>query len=138
MALLHLKQKLTILLLFTFIYFETFSQLPICKDSFPNSLLLNNSFEQYSGCFTSDYGGTLEGGLIDESPNTGGVIVPGWHSLWKTTNEIPYHNYNCRLHTSLSIFDSSIFCHAPVKVPTPLPDGLGFIELGESSNNGGC
>lgn len=41
---------------------EISAQLPACKDSFPSSLLLNNSFEDYSGCNTMT---TIEGGVID-------------------------------------------------------------------------
>ena len=49
---------------------RVFSQLPACKDSFPKSLLLNNSFEDFSGCNSSDP--TVEGGFIDATENYGG------------------------------------------------------------------
>lgn len=128
------KIKISTIALLLFFCCKTFSQLPVCKDSLPFSLLQNNSFEQYSGCFTADYGGTAEGGWLGPSVNYGGIVVNGWNAVWRD-REIPYHNYNCRLSDSISVFDSSIFCKAPAKVPMPLPDGSGFIVLQEHGSN---
>ncbi len=126
MALQSLKIKFTILLLICF-YFQAFSQLPACKDSFPTSSLPNNSFEQYPGCSTENFG-IEEGGLLASSDN---YEIPGWQSVWRGSG-VKYHNYNCRLNKTASIFDPTIFCHSFVKIPLPLPDSSGFIEIGES------
>lgn len=113
-------------------HLNALSQLPVCKDSFPTSLLSNNSFEQYSGCFT-DYGGVLEGGYIDEPPLYGGITINNWHAFY-TGRQVSYFNYACRTNKPGSIFDSTNFssdCYFP-KVPRPLPDGLGFIAIEEN------
>ncbi len=104
------------------------SQLPACNDSLPTSLLPNNSFEEYPGC-TTDHSGLEEGGAVGST--TDKYEIPGWQAVW-TNSGVIYHNYNCRLNTTASIFDSTIFCHSFVKVPMPLPAGQGFIEIGES------
>lgn len=108
------------------------SQLPACKDSFPSSLLVNNSFEQYSGCHpTVD----REGGVIDYHPNFGGITVPGWHSFQNNSNAF-YHNYNCRSNRQYSIFDTvfTVFKGYPA-VPLPLPDSSGFIAIFQQGKN---
>jgi len=102
------------------------SQLPACKDSFPTSLLSNNSFEEYPGCNTNQ--AIEEGALL---ASTDHYVLPGWQAVW-IGSAVFYHNSNCRLNTTASIFDSTIFCHSFVKVPMPLPAGSGFIEIGES------
>jgi len=121
--------KLLLLILFIFILqLRAFSQLPACKDSLPTSLLPNNSFEEYPGC-TTDHAGLGEGGPLGST--TDKYEIPGWQAVW-TNSGVNYHNYNCKLNTTASIFDSTIFCHSFVKVPIPLPAGQGFIEIGEA------
>ena len=115
---------------------KVFCQLPLCKDSFPTSLLLNNSFEQYSGCYT-DYGGYLEGGFIDADIYHGKVQIPYWHSFVKNTWETHYFNYNCRTGNIGSVFDTTNFqidkacSYIYPRAPLPLPDGNGFIAIYE-------
>jgi hypothetical protein len=69
--------------------FHAFSQMPVCKDSFPVSLLLNHSFEEYSGCYV-DNASTLEGGYIDGLAGFGGITVSSWHSFANQHHEIHY------------------------------------------------
>src|SRR5438477_8715044 len=85
-----------------------FSQLPLCKDSFPSSLLLNNSFEEYSGCSPVN-GGMYEGGRVDAPLSTGGITLNNWHSFASNTWEVHYKNYNCRINKFNSIFDTTDF-----------------------------
>ena len=120
------------LLLFILLGFRTFSQMPACKDSFPVSLLLNHSFEEYSGCYI-DNASTLEGGYIDGLAGFGGITVSSWHSFTGQHHEIHYFNYNCTLNNRTSIFDSTnTECHSYPKAPLPLPDGVGFISIDEN------
>src|SRR5665213_3700745 len=105
--------KLLLLILFIFILqLRAFSQLPACKDSLPTSLLPNNSFEEYPGC-TTDHAGLGEGGPLGST--TDKYEIPGWQAVW-TNSGVNYHNYNCKLNTTASIFDSTIFCHSFVTV----------------------
>lgn len=127
-----LSMKMAFFLLAINLPILAFAQLPACKDSFPKTLFPNNSFEEYPGC-VSDYGGTYEGGGLGTSDQ---YELPGWQAVWRNSGVI-YHNSNCRLNTTASIFDSTIFCHSPVKVPLPLPSGRGFIEIGQSSSQVG-
>jgi len=120
------------LLLFIFLGFHALPQLPACKDSFPPSLLLNHSFEEYSGCY-SDNASTLEGGYIDGLAGFGGITVSSWHSFAGQHHEIHYFNYNCKLNNRTSIFDSTnTECHSYPQAPFPLPDGVGFISIDEN------
>ena len=108
------------------------AQLPACKDSFPVSLLRNHSFEEYSGCYT-DNGSTLEGGYIDGLAGFGGITVNNWHSFTGQHHEIHYFNYNCRLNTIATVFDSTNNqCYDYPQVPLPLPDGVGLISIDEN------
>ena len=112
------------------------AQLPACKDSFPISLLRNHSFEEYSGCYT-DNASTLEGGYIDGLSGFGGINVDNWHSFTGQHHEIRYVNYNCKLNTSASVFDSTndstnFQCYDYPHVPLPLPDGVGLISIDEN------
>lgn len=109
------------------------AQLPGCKDSFPTSLLLNSSFEQFSGC-SQEYEGDLEGGLIDYFPLFGGIKVNNWH-IRAINENTKYFNYNCRSGKPSSIFDSLIGNSTLPKVPQPLPDSAGFIGLILSEND---
>ena len=112
--------------------FHAFPQMPACKDSFPVSLLLNHSFEEYSGCYT-DNASTLEGGYIDGLTGFGGIVVSNWHSFTDQHHEIHYFNYNCRLNNRASIFDSTnTECYSYPQAPLPLPDGIGFISINEN------
>jgi gliding motility-associated-like protein len=107
---------------------KVIAQLPACKDSFPSSLLLNNSFEQYSGC-NPEYGGQLEGGDIDMFEQFGGVTVNHWHPF-VFKRDVFYYNYNCRSNLSGSIFNPVLTgLHEKPKVPLPLPAGNGFISI---------
>ncbi|MEO6906146.1 MAG: hypothetical protein ABI148_07280, partial [Ginsengibacter sp.] len=123
--------RITLSLIFIFLFqFNLQAQLPACKDSFPSSLLLNNSFEQYSGC-NPEYGGSLEGGYINESEQFGGVTINDWHPF-VFKREVQYFNYNCRSNLSSSIFNplfSSGDINGFPKVPLPLPAGNGFIGI---------
>lgn len=122
--------KALLVIIFTIIFGQmALSQLPACKDSFPASLLPNNSFEEYPGC-TTDHAGIEEGAVLASTDN---YELPGWQAVWRGS-DVKYHNYNCRLKTTASIFDSTLFCHSFVKVPMPLPSGLGFIDIAESSS----
>lgn len=123
-----LKREIIILSL-SFFYFKAYPQLPTCTDSFPRSLLSNNSFEEYPGCQSSNE----EGALLASSDQ---YQLPGWQAVWRGS-DVKYHNYSCRLNTPASIFDSTIFCHSFVKVPMPLPAGPGFIEIAQSSSQVG-
>ncbi len=123
------KKTLTFFLLIICLRFSSVAQLPACKDSFPSSLLPNNSFEQYSGCNPNsvDY----EGGRIDYPPDYGGITVNNWHSFLESS-PVLYNNYNCRSNSPLSIFDTaSFFTNLPdyPAVPLPLPDSSGFITI---------
>lgn len=89
------------------------SQLPACKDSFPSSLLLNNSFEEYSRCSIWLY---YEGGKIDASANYDGITVNHWRSFGGATWCVDYFNYNCQSHTLGSIFDTAAF-----QIDKPVP-----------------
>jgi gliding motility-associated-like protein len=122
-------QRLIACLFFIFLFHNKIcAQLPACKDSFPSSLLLNNSFEQYSGC-NQEYGGGLEGGYIDESEQFGGITVNNWHPF-VSGREVSYFNYNCRSNLSSSIFNTLVHeIHEKPKVPLPLPAGNGFIGI---------
>ncbi|HEU5053435.1 MAG TPA: gliding motility-associated C-terminal domain-containing protein, partial [Hanamia sp.] len=114
------------------------SQLPPCKDSFPKSLLLNNSFEEYSGCGTEEYGGNFEGGFIDGPVTSGGIKVDDWHSFTVNTWEVRYFNFDCGSKQFNSIFDTTAFLqdqpcsYGLGKVPMPLPAGNGFIAITEN------
>lgn len=122
-------QRIATCLFFIFLFqFNVHAQLPACKDSFPTSLLLNNSFEQYSGC-SSQYAGSLEGGYIDEYEQSGGIKVNNWHSFLHGFN-VHYFNMKCRSNLGSSIFDTGYFdgnSRNNPKVPLPLPDSSGFI-----------
>lgn len=113
---------------------QAFSQ-PVCRDSFPSSLLNNNSFEQYPGCTASP---GLEGGFIDGPSAFGGISVNYWHSFRANTWEVHYINYDCRTNKLGSIFDTSAFLinqacsYRFPRVPRPLPDGNGFIAINEN------
>jgi gliding motility-associated-like protein len=124
-------QRITSCLIFILLFqLEVIAQLPACKDSFPSSLLLNSSFEQYSGC-NPEFGGSLEGGNIDIPEQFGGVAVNNWHPF-VFSNEVSYFNYNCRSNFSGSIFNTAVFgsnIHESPKVPLPLPAGNGFIGI---------
>ena len=120
------------LLLFSFPGFNALSQMAVCKDSFPVSLLLNHSVEEYSGCYI-DNASTMEGGYIDGLKGFGGITVNNWHSFTDQHHEIHYFNYNCRLNNGTSIFDSTnTECYSYPQVPLPLPDGVGFISINEN------
>jgi hypothetical protein len=114
---------------------EISAQLPACKDSFPSSLLLNNSFEDYSGCNTMT---TIEGGVIDAP--TEKVTVTHWHSFTLNTWEPLYFNFNCRNNRPGSAFDTTAFqsdkpcIYSFPRVPLPLPDSNGFIGISETDN----
>src|SRR6478736_2358351 len=95
------------LLLFILLGFHAFPQMPACKDSFPLSLLLNHSFEEYSGCYTNN-ASTLEGGYIDGLTGFGGIIVNNWHSFTGQNHEVHYFNYNCKSNQIESVFDSTV------------------------------
>lgn len=129
---LFFRISLAIFLFTLILQLKALPQLPSCKDSFPSSLLPNNSFEQYSGCFT-DYGGMYEGGLIDYPSAYGGIKVNNWHTYTRDWT-VNYFNYNCRTNKPGSIFDSTDLataCYFP-KVPLPLPNGPGFIGITEN------
>lgn len=114
---------------------KAFSQLPTCRDSFPSSLLLNNSFEEYSGCSAIT---GYEGGRIDAPVGTGGITVKNWRSFSSNTWEVHYKNYDCRTNQFNSIFDTADFVtdqpcsYNYPKAPMPLPDGKGFIVTFEN------
>ena len=115
--------------------FKSLSQLPACKDSFPASLLLNNSFEQFSGC--NHENDNFEGGYIDGYPSSGGVTVNDWHSFEHGEN-VFYFNYNCSSGQPSSILNSSFTTDGSryyVKAPLPLPDSTGFIGIILEPNN---
>jgi gliding motility-associated-like protein len=128
--------KSLLVILFIFILQQcAFSQLPACNDSFPSSLLLNNSFEDYSGCSSLP---ELEGGLIDENKPHGGMEVTNWHSFAVNTWEVHYFNYDCGTKQFNSIFDTTAYqLNKPCsyfypRVPMPLPAGNGFIGVSEN------
>jgi len=119
------------LLLISF-QFHARAQLPVCKDSFPFSLLPNSSFEKYSGCNNS-YDGFYEGGLIGFYAGVGGVTVNNWNAF-RQGFPVNYFNLNYGTNKQGSIFDTTadrpINCGFP-KVPLPLPDSTGFIAVSE-------
>jgi gliding motility-associated-like protein len=123
-----LKIGLTLIFIFLF-QCKLSAQLPACKDSFPSSLLLNSSFEQYSGC-NSEYGGSLEGGDIDMFEQFGGTAVNHWHPF-VFKRDVFYYNYNCRTNLSSSIFSPAFSdqVRSRPKVPLPLPAGNGFLGI---------
>ena len=129
MAFILLKRISFLFILILFFQLDLFAQLPACKDSFPSSLLPNNSFEQYSGC-SSEYGGSLEGGYIDISEQFGGIKVNNWHPF-VFKREVSYFNYNCSSNNSSSIFNPvfSGQVRENPKVPLPLLAGNGFIGI---------
>jgi hypothetical protein len=125
--------KSLLVILFIFILQQcAFSQLPACNDSFPSSLLLNNSFEDYSGCSSLP---ELEGGLIDENKPHGGMEVTNWHSFAVNTWEVHYFNYDCGTKQFNSIFDTTAYqLNKPCsyfypRVPMPLPAGTVLLEF---------
>lgn len=59
---LHFLKIEIIILLLSFFYCPSYSQLPACNDSFPKSLLPNNSFEEYPGCQPGNEEGALLAG----------------------------------------------------------------------------
>lgn len=130
--------RITFTILFFALCFQpkALSQLPVCKDSFPVSLLINNSFETYSGC-NDTYGDALEGGYIDASHQYGGVTLQGWHSFLQQ-REVSYYNYNCKSANPLSVFDTTAFFTQYPSYPAvhlPLPDSTGFIQLAINQTN---
>ncbi len=133
-----MRNILTILTFILILQRQALPQLPACKDSFPSSLLVNNSFEDYSGCSADSY---LEGGRIDARADYGGITVNNWHSFIHNTWEVNYFNYNCRTNKLGSIFDTTAFqidkacSYAYPRVPLPLPDGRGFIGVFENDAN---
>lgn len=133
-----MKTGFVILCMLSF-HLRTFSQLPVCRDSFPSSLLRNPSFERYSGCAESNF--YLEGGFIDGPKTYGGVSVDEWHSFSANTWEVHYINQDCRSNVPGSIFDTAAFeitqaCNDFYpRVPRPLPDGNGFVAITENGTN---
>ena len=126
-----LKIQLVFFSLVICLQFSAVSQLPFCKDSFPASLLLNSSFEQYSGC-NHEYS-DLEGGYIDVLAP---VLVNNWHPF-SEYRPVEYFNYNCKSGSTGSIFDSTSYpdnTRSYVKVPWPLPDSIGFIAISETTS----
>jgi gliding motility-associated-like protein len=124
-----LRIPITFFLFLICLQFNIQAQLPLCKDSFPASLLPNNSFEQYSGC--NEEIADMEGGVIDVSPNYGGITVNAWHIFRRNWN-VYYYNYNCKSNRASSIFDPNSFsvnASYDPKVPLPLPDSTGFIAI---------
>jgi gliding motility-associated-like protein len=129
--------RIALSLVFIFLFqVKVFSQLPACKDSFPVSLLPNNSFEEYSGCNTS-FGGSLEGGYIDGVEQFGGITINNWHSFLFNT-PVLYFNYNCRSIQASSIFNTVFTTNATYfpKVPLHLPDSSGFIGISQRKYSG--
>lgn len=132
-----MRVQLFIFLFTSSLKVEISAQLPPCKDSFPSSLLLNNSFEDYSGCNTMT---TYEGGVIDGPAAYGGLNVPHWHSFALNTWNAFYFNYNCRSNKLGSVFDTTAFLtdqpciyYFP-RAPLPLPDSNGFIGVSENDH----
>jgi len=128
--------KSLVVILFIFILQQSaLSQLPACSDSFPPSLLLNNSFEQYSGCSGDPF---VEGGYIDAPVSHDGIKVNNWHSFTNNTWEVSYFNYDCGTKQFNSMFDTTAFqvdkpcSYFYPKVPMPLPAGNGFIAVTEN------
>ncbi|WP_121355817.1 T9SS type B sorting domain-containing protein [Flavisolibacter nicotianae] len=123
-------------LLSVYTTYQAEAQLPVCNDSFPSSLLINGSFEQYSGC--SEEQPYLEGGFIDGPRLYGGVSVNGWRSFRGNTWEVHYINADCRSDKVGSMFDTRPFftdqacAYFFPRVPLPLPDGKGFIAVTEN------
>ncbi len=112
-------------------FITTTAAQPPCYDSLPASLLTNNSFEQHSICKTDD--NNSEHGVIDAPLYYGGVTVPGWHPFAKN-REINYFNYDCIIDSLYSVFDTSFFSsngYVFLSVPLPVPDGKGFIAIGQ-------
>lgn len=97
-----------------------------CKDSFPPSLFLNYSFEDYGACNPAWSG---EGGLIDGNSSAVNISVPYWHAT--DINQSPrYYNYACRV-PGYSLFDESYLNSNTgyPGIPNPLPDGKGLVSI---------
>ncbi|HRH51470.1 MAG TPA: gliding motility-associated C-terminal domain-containing protein [Panacibacter sp.] len=110
-----------------FLFLEGISraQLP-CRDTFPQSLFENASFEDHGECNAFWRG---EGGLIDGGSSAVLMYVPHWHAV-NTSQSPRYYNLDCRI-PGISLFDNGyLYSNTGYPgIPNPKPDGKGLISI---------